>query len=353
MTFKPNGLPTLIGSIPLKDHREAVDIILKYTPEIPIWPQLPTYSEERLLTQFAEGLPGIVQEDDRLYFDTSLPDFDEQVVAFFEDYLAVKEEGASIEESRFAFSASTSRGFDAFLEAISQLEKCPFALKGQITGPFTMLTGIKDQEGKLSFFNPILREAVVKAISLKAFYQVKRMKELCPQVILFLDEPALAGFGSSQMVGITREDAISDLKSVVDEVAEAGAVAGIHVCANTDWSLVMDAGITILSFDAYSYFDKLILYRDRLMRFLDEGNTIAWGLVPTLNTEDLLREDVSSLFDRWKRCGEEFGYDDTCLVEQSLITPSCGTGLLTIDQAERALDLTRALSLRIRGRGAA
>ncbi len=351
MTFKPKALPTLIGSIPLRDHQEAVRLILKYTPEIPLWPQLPVYPEERLLTQFAEGLPGIHTKDDRLYFDTSSPDFDEQVVAFFEDYLAIKEAGEPLEGSRFAFSHATCRGFDALIEAISQVETPPFALKGQITGPFTMLTGIKDQEGKLGFFNPILRDAVVKAISLKAVYQVERMKGLCPTVILFLDEPALAGFGSSAMVGINRDDTLSDLKSVVDEVISAGAIPGIHVCANTDWSLVMDAGISILSFDAYSYFDKLVLYKERLMRFLDDGNSIAWGLVPTLNTDDLAKEDVDSLFSMWKNCAGEFDLDYARLVEQSLITPSCGTGLLTIEQAGKALSLTRDLSLRIRDRG--
>ncbi len=351
MTFKPKALPTLIGSIPLRDHNEAVKLILKYTPEIPLWPQLPYYDKERLLSQFAEGLPGLVEEDDKFYFDTAAPEFDQEVLSFFEDYLAVKEAGAPIEGSRFAFSPSTSKGFDAFLNGVAGMEQRPFALKGQITGPFTMLTGIKDQDGKLSFFNPILRDAVVKAISLKAVYQIKKMKELCDTVILFLDEPALAGFGSSALVGITREEALADLKAVVEEVVQAGAVSGIHVCANTDWSLVMDAGITVLSFDAYSYFDKLILYKKRLIEFLDQGNVIAWGIVPTLNTDDLQKENLNSLFSKWKDCTSALGYPYHRLMEQALITPSCGTGLLSIDQAERALSLTSQLSKKIRQQG--
>ena len=348
MTFKPNALPTLIGSIPLKDHREAVDLILRYTPEIPLWPQLPFYKEERLLTQFAEGLPGLVQEDDKLYFNTKGPSFDEEVVAFFQDYLAVKEEGAPLEGSRFAFSSKTSRGFEAFIHAVSEMKERPFALKGQITGPFTMLTGLKDEEGKLSFFNPILREAVVKAISLKAVYQVERMKALCDNVVLFLDEPALSGFGSSAMVGITRDEALSDLRAVVQEVLAKGAEPGIHVCANTDWSLVIDSGIKILSFDAYGYVDKLILYKDNVTKFLEQGGVVAWGLVPTLNPEDLEKEDVDSLYTRWKDCISGFDMNEKRMIEQSLITPSCGTGLLTLPLAEKALSLTRQLSMKIR-----
>ena len=50
----------------------------------------------------------------------------------------------------------------------------------------------------------------------------------------------------------------------IDAIKAAGGMAGVHVCANTDWSLVLDSGADILSFDAYGYFDKLILYRDAL-----------------------------------------------------------------------------------------
>ncbi len=348
MNFQPNALPTLIGSLPLNDHVEAVELILKYTPEIPLWPQLPVYEHERLLTQFIEGLPGIKKEGDKIYFDTSSSDFDQQMLSFFEDYLAITEAGAALEGSRFAFSKETSKGFKTFLDMVSQNTENLVALKGQITGPFTMLTGIKDQDEKLSFFNPVLRDATVKAISLKARYQVEEMKKSFSKVILFLDEPALSGFGSSAMVGITREDTINDLTSVIKEVKKAGALCGIHVCANTDWSLVLECGIDILSFDAYGFFDKVILYKDALKNFLEKGGIIAWGLVPTLNPEDLEKEDIDSLFKLWQKDIKELELDEKLIKKQALITPSCGTGLLKKEQAERALMLTNRLSKRIR-----
>ncbi len=348
MDFKPSALPTLIGSLPLSDHVEAVNLILKYTPEIPLWPQLPLYEQERLLSQFIEGLPGIKKEGDKIYFDTSSPDFDQEVLLFFEDYLAITESGAPLEGSRFAFSEDTSRGFNAFLNIVSTKTDNLVALKGQITGPFTMLTGLKDQDGKLSFFNPVLRDATVKAISLKARYQIEKMKKCFSRVILFLDEPALSGFGSSAMVGITREEVKSDLTSVIKEVKDAGALCGIHVCANTDWSLVLECGIDILSFDAYGFFDKVILYRDALQNFIGKGGIIAWGLVPTLNTDDLEKESVDTLFKLWQKDIKLLDIDEGTIKQQALITPSCGTGLLKEEQAQKALMLTRQLSEKVR-----
>jgi methionine synthase II (cobalamin-independent) len=349
MTFEPNALPTLIGSLPLSDHQEATRLILEYMPEIPLWAQLPGYPEERLLSQFTEGLPGIRGEGDSLHFDTEDPAFEQELLSFYEQYLGVTEAELSLKQSIFAFSDKTGRGFKAFLEAIPQVGSKPMALKGQITGPFTMLIGLKDKTGRLAFFNPQLREVIVKAIALRARYQVEEMKALGHEVILFLDEPALAGFGSSAMVGVTKEDVISDLTEVIDTVQQAGGIPGIHVCANTDWSVILETPVDILSFDAYGFFDRIVLYKEQLSDFLKKGKIIAWGLVPTLNEEDLEKEDVSSLKTLWDEDVKQLGADPEIVKRQALITPSCGTGLLSRELSIRVLTLTRDLSRVIRG----
>ena len=348
MDFKAQTLPTLIGSLPHKDHAEATKMVFKYTPEIPLWVQLPCYPEERLLSQFAENLPGIKGWPDSPYFDVSQPDFDNQLHAFFEEYLECTEGGKPIDQSIFAFTNRTGKGLAALIEMAKGAEKRPYALKGQITGPFTMLTGLKDEQDKMAFFNPILREAVVKGLGLKAKYQIEQMQSVHSRTLLFLDEPALAGFGSSQMVTIQKKEVVQDLTEVIDAIHEAGGLAGIHVCANTDWSLVLETPVDILSFDAYGYFDRILLFKEALIHFIKRGGIMAWGLVPTLNDADLQKEDAASLFSRWQECKKSMKLDDALLLNNSLITPSCGTGLLSLELAERALRLTRELSDAIR-----
>ena len=44
--FQAKGLATLIGSLPLADHNEALDLILEYMAVIPNWAQLPGNREE-------------------------------------------------------------------------------------------------------------------------------------------------------------------------------------------------------------------------------------------------------------------------------------------------------------------
>ncbi|MCK7469495.1 MAG: hypothetical protein MZU95_00855 [Desulfomicrobium escambiense] len=86
---------------------------------------------------------------------------------------------------------------------------------------------------------------------------------------------------------------------MIDAVHLEGGLAGVHVCANTDWTLVLDSAADILSFDAYAYFDQFVIYREAIRRFLDRGGLIAWGLVPTLSPEDLERETAEALFAQW------------------------------------------------------
>ncbi len=350
--FTSEGRATLIGSLPHNDHKKAQQLVFKYIDEIPIWVQLPLYPNERLLSQFVSGLPGIRYNGDTVFFDTDAPEFEAEFLQFFEEYLAVKEGEKAIEGSIFALNKDNGKGFFVFLDDLSKekIGKRPYALKGQITGPFTMLTGIKDRQGKLSFYNQQLREAVTQGLSLKAAFQVKMLKEHANNVIIFLDEPALSGFGSSAMVSISKKDVQHDLKIVIDEIHEAGAIAGVHVCANTEWDVLLDPylSVDILSFDAFGFLDRFLIYKRQIIEFIERGGVIAWGIVPTQRPEDIEREDAESLLKSFDTISNGLGLSIAQITKNALITPSCGTGLLSVPLAERVLSLTREVSMRLR-----
>jgi hypothetical protein len=98
-----------------------------------------------------------------------------------------------------------------------------------------------------------LRDAAVKHLALNARWQIRTLAGPGCPVIIFIDEPALAGFGSSELISISKEEILACLQEVVDAIHADGALAGIHVCANTDWSLVLESGADIVNFDAYTY----------------------------------------------------------------------------------------------------
>jgi len=117
--FSADGLPTLIGSLPLKSHEEALDLIFRYTGQIPLWPQLPCRPEERMLYQFMEGIPGLEQQEDRIFFNTANDAFQTELLEFFEEYLAITEAGVDLLASRFAVSRDRAPGLYLLREKVS------------------------------------------------------------------------------------------------------------------------------------------------------------------------------------------------------------------------------------------
>ena len=349
--YQACGLATLIGSLPLADHDEATGLILKQMPEIPTWAQLPAHREEGMLVQFTPGLPGFCREQDTFLVHSGADAFDDDLLQFYEDYLAVSEGRKKIDGSRFALTEDTARGFFAFLKQMRTTAVSPAAVKGQITGPFTFCTGIHDQDKRAIFYDPQLRDAAVKLLAMKARWQVEQLAQFQKPVIIFFDEPALAGFGSSEFTSISREEVAQCFEEVFEPLHQAGGLAGVHVCANTDWSLVLGSSADIVSFDAYAYFERFMLYADQVKAFLESGRSLAWGIVPTLSAEDLERETTASLLRQFKdmvKQIEPLGIDMHRLISQSLITPTCGTGTLSVDLAKKVLKITGELSQEIR-----
>lgn len=348
--FKPQCLPLLIGSLPLVDHTEATALIFANTPQIPLWPQLPVYKEEGMILQFVPGFPGLTSTNGKIYIDTDSPDFETELLAFYEEYLLVTEGEIPLAESRFVLSPEVARGFYTFLAEAEKNKDGLIGLKGQTTGPITFCTGLVDQAGRAIFYNDQLRDAAVKHLALKARWQTKKMADIGGQPIMFFDEPGLAGLGSSAFITITSEDIIACFSEVFAAVQAEHGLTGVHVCANTEWPVLFDSGVDIVSYDAYAYFDKLVLYADHLVRFFSRGGILATGIVPT-TPECIDFETVDALVAKWfDQCRQlqAIGIDQKTVYQQTLITPSCGTGTVSNEQARKVLALTKGVSEKIR-----
>jgi len=345
--FKANSRPLLVGSLPMKDHPAAARLVFDHTPEIPLWVQLPMYREEGMVNQFMPGLPGVTKKEDKCFIDTQKETFDQEFLEFFEDYLTLSEPGTDLTGSRFAFTPATGRGFAEFLTQVDNAGTSFEALKGQVTGPITFATAVKDEADKDIFYNDQLRDAAVKHLALNAGYQAREYAKRGAVPIIFLDEPALAGFGTSAYITITKEDVTACLEEIMEPIHREKGLAGVHVCANTEWDMLLDSSIDIISFDAFSFFDRFILYPDQIRKFIKRGGILAMGIVPTGEAELIAAQTVESLAEKLEGQLAQLtalGIDRRTLMEQIFITPSCGTGSIDFDSAKRVLELTRDLS---------
>ncbi|MCA1794761.1 MAG: hypothetical protein LC660_13010, partial [Desulfobacteraceae bacterium] len=244
------------------------------------------------------------------------------------------------------------KGFFHFLDKVDQDPGRFAALKGQVTGPVTFCTSVKDERDRDIFYNDQLRDAAVKRLAMNARWQAKEFAQRTKTPIIFLDEPALAGFGTSAYITITRKEVQTCIDEIVQEIHAENGLAGVHVCANTEWDLLFDTRIDIISFDAFSYFDRFILYPDALKAFLGRGGILAWGIVPT-NDADLISRQTSDgltakLADQIRQV-TDLGFSRETILARSFVTPSCGTGSIDLASARQVLHLTKQVSERIQG----
>ena len=171
--------------------------------------------------------------------------------------------------------------------------------------------------------------------------------------MIFVDEPVLAAYGSRTYLGISAGDVHELVGEVLEGIHAAGGITGIHVCGNSDWGMVLSTGVQVLNFDAYQYGARIALYPEDVQGLFDRGGYIAWGIVPT--TKAVGTETSDSLARRFDECLDalsEKGFSRDLLYERALLTPSCGTGSLTVKEARRVFTLLRELRQRLTGKRA-
>ncbi|MDD5496263.1 MAG: methionine synthase [Candidatus Omnitrophica bacterium] len=326
---------TGIGSVPFIDSKKACQVILDNFLRIPFWPQLPRRSFfESMYVQFSECLPGLVldEKNKKFHIDTS------RVAADIENVYAKYVDG---DLEFFKISKDYAAGLYEFLDCFKSNGKDIKFIKGHITGPVSYGLSLTDEHKKSVIYDKDLFEILTKVLTMKARWQIKKLKAVFPKVIIFIDEPYLVSIGSSY-VNINKEEVAKRLDELVECIKAEGALAGLHCCGNTDWGFLLKRGIDILSFDAYNFMKEFSLYSRDIEAFLKKGGAIAWGIVPSSDAIDKETEKTlrSRLKDDMKLLSEK-GIDKKAI--SSLVTPSCGVGTLDENRAEKILALTSTL----------
>ena len=346
--LSPKCIATAIGSLPHSDPEDAVRVILSSIPDAPIWPQLPARGmNEQMEIQYSEGLPDVVidTEKDRMYIDTS----DEMFLGIS----TFMEKVAMDDVEAFAISPNFAAGFYAMEKALRASNiKRPF-VKVQCVGPISFGLTIVDENKRAIYYNDIYKDAVIKGIAMKCRWQIRRYKTYADNVICFIDEPILSAFGSSTYVSVSRDDVVAALHEIIEAIHNEGGIAGIHCCGNTEWSILVDAGVDIVNFDASDFGDTVALYPQAMKKHIERGGVLAWGIVPT-NTEKIADQTVESLIGRFDSHVEKLavatGLSNEIIIDQAIITPSCGTGSLPVPVAEKVFSLLGETSKALRTR---
>jgi methionine synthase II (cobalamin-independent) len=276
--------------------------------------------------QFSEGIPGMVDGEGGMRFDP--------------ECLETPDAAMSIDRDRAA-------GLYALADALRPTSAV-VAVKGQIVGPLTLGLALTDASGLPLLHREPVMDSLVKVLAMRARWQESFLAGLGPRTIIFLDEPGLSTYGSG-FVAYDRDQVAGWLTEVLEALH---GLRGIHCCGSTDWSFVMSRPVDIVSFDAWGFVEELAIHAGAIRDLLSRGGRLAWGIVPAAG-EELARLTGEELADRLEAAIGQVaaeGVDRGALLEQSLVTPSCGLASLDEDAAAWAMELTARVSIILRER---
>lgn len=335
----PNCRAFGIGSMPHVDANTAVDFVLATFRDIPFWPQLPRRAfRESIYAQYAAHLPGVCLDDEegRLWVELG-GTWTEQAESFYAAFLEEKTD-------LFALDAEHAAGLGELLRRGPLADA--WAVKGQVIGPISFGLQIADQDMRPVLYDEMMHDIVVKNSLRHAQWQEAQLHRLCPRTIICIDEPFLSMIGSAY-ASLSRETVIAALEEIF---AGLQGWTAVHCCANTDWSMLLETSVDILSFDAYEYAENLALYPDAVRAFLARGGMLAWGVIPNTGdaAEMITLEGAWDVLERALGLFERKGFDRRQILPRSFITPACGTGTLSVPTAERVMRLACQLSNQLR-----
>ena len=339
MEFKPKLMGWVSGGMPNRNLEEACRVMLRYFPEAPSVPQLSTSLEKRL-----QGLPCLKfdKAKNEASFDFS-SERENELVEFYERYLAD-------DLDYFAVPPDLGPGVYELAQVVGEKPRPELkVIHTHVRGPYTTGFAVKDENGAPAFYNDTMRDVIIKQVAMQTRWRERKIKELFPgvQTLIHFGEAALGvytsavGSGSWEVIG----DALNEVMAAVE------GIAGIHCCANVDWSLLMETNIDAIHFDAYQFGQAMSLYPDTMNRFLERGGMIAWGIVPTPGSGDIADESPDSLMEKLEQILQSVidrGVDKERLLELSWVGPSCSTSTMTVELSDRSYVFTKELSERMR-----
>lgn len=155
-----------------------------------------------------------------------------------------------------------------------------------------------------------------------------------PERWLVLDEPVFQSIGSPFFPG-NPDLAIETVNAVINSTS-IPARWGLHVCGNTDFTMLSRLDIDLFHFDAWMAWDAIKLYRSDLEAFIGSGGVVAPGAVPVGEEEGEAERTVEIARDAEGFLGD--------LGQRMLpLGPACGMKVVTEERAHRVGELLHKL----------
>ena len=329
-----------VGSLPHRSLAEAAEFAWTAT-DVPTLPSLPRRSPaEGMIAQALLGVPGV----------------------HFGPYGSLTVDGPPLRGTMHAtvdgaFDAKLAAPVDeafggmlAALRAATGRRREASVVKWQVTGPVTLA---------FALMRAGLAPADALAVADRAVgARVSSLQELVVEhlpravQIVTVDEPSLGAALESPDLGT---DTVLDAVSGALAAVAPWNVAGLHCCADVGLDVLLATGPAMVSIPVppAGRAGSLAPAAARLSDHLDNGGTVAWGVVRTDGPVPASGDGpFRALVRAWSELAAA-GVDLDALHRRSFLSPACGLGTHAVPVARRIADLVGEVARRCADRDAA
>ena len=268
-----------LGALPYETVESVTRMAAKLFEKMPFVAVLPKISEnDNIIKRTFDGIPGIKIKDKEILVKTTSTSYKQ-----------------GISKLEKAFNHPTLENLEPFAIESPFMEKyfqmitkfnSPNAIIN-LLGPFTtsqILTNAVEEE---MLVDKSYRKLFVQAICVKALWAIEKIKKTNPKTvpIIMLEEPSFGQFGliKRENEEVTAELVTAMFTRVVEKLKEAGAIVGVQCLEKCDWKIPIQAGVDIISFDAYNNPNNLCIIPEQVTEFIERGGKINWGIIPVMS----------------------------------------------------------------------
>ncbi len=334
------------GDLPYTDDSLTTKMMVKLFENVPYLAMLPQASaHENLYYRTLENIPGVVVKDRKVVFKNNTDIFKQGLRDLDNTFNHPGIE--NLEKYKI-----DSFFLPKYLQILKRIK--PAETVVNLLGPFTIaeLLTMKDEQHILA--DRCYRKLVIQALCVKAMWIINKIKEVSPdtQPIIILEEPLFSRYGDIKRENedITRDIIINLFTKVIHKIKEYHGLVGIQCFEKCDWQIPLEAGVDIISFDAYNNPNNLNIIAEKINNFLIGGGRINWAIVP-VKTEALVKSlTIDNIYNRFIKTIDGLvvsGVSERLAYNRSTVSVQGCVDKLPIIFAEKALILSTQLAKRI------
>ena len=334
------------GALPYDDIKLLTHMMAKLFPQFPYLPILPNLSgKDTLVYRTLCNMPGVILKQNEITIKAGTDEYDKDMSYLDKCFNSPK----SCDFERYTFS---SPFLEKYLHIIKKFKSHNACIN--FLGPFTISQLLMNVAKEQMLVDKSFKKLFVQAVCVKALWIIKKIKEYCHTTVpvVILEEPMLGQLSTIKREdeNITNEFVTNIIAEVAEKLHKAGALVGVQCMEKCDWTIPINAGVDIISFDAYNNPNNINIISEQIKDFLHKGGKINWGIVPSSSEKIIKGLSLEYTTDRFEKTIEglsELKVPINLIYKSALVSVNNNTENLPILFAEKALIITTQLASKL------